>query len=389
MLGVALSGVGGSYALWSSQAAVGAGTARERFRRADGNVGHRDTTSARGRTCCRANLVDRASWSTTPAMSRWRSPRASPPCPGLRGASRSRCLCAATPLAGPSLGATPCAGRLGRDARDERRVPAGASFAGCIEVRATTRGDSVQHHRVHHHPRRKAGTMIRLLRRGRLQMTAAVTVFLVLVGGSGATAYWSGRRSCRRRPARRPWASSFQVAADASDVAARRDLHRAEPGRGGRGDDPEHGQPCSRSVHCRSPRSRPRALSCRHRSASPWHPSPAAARLHAAACSPRRRSARCRRRPIVPLLGFSGAARRRSCASRRRSRQAAASPTAAQSLQLVIGAKLTYADAQPAWSTSAPTSRIPQSVAAVASAPPPSYDYARYTIRNEAGASAA
>lgn len=133
VLGVALSGVGGSYALWSSQAEVTAGTITS---------GSAALTAAWGtgydaqkwrnmlpRESIRQSFVVANTGDVAMALSA--SVTAVTPGFEVRAAAGA---CSTTPLAGARLSATPTAVA---SAASPVVLPAGASFAGCVEVRAT------------------------------------------------------------------------------------------------------------------------------------------------------------------------------------------------------------------------------------------------------------
>lgn len=133
VLGVALSGVGGSYAFLSSQAAVGAGTI---------------TSGTAGLGATWSTGYDAGAWQNMlPGESRRQSfvidntgdvamaLSASVTASAGFEVRAAAGACASTPLAGPSLGLTPLPVVA---ASGPVVVAAGASFAGCIEVLATS-----------------------------------------------------------------------------------------------------------------------------------------------------------------------------------------------------------------------------------------------------------
>ncbi|WP_343920159.1 hypothetical protein [Agrococcus citreus] len=133
ILGLALSGVGGSYALWSSQARVSAGTisSGSAALTAAWGTGYDDQKwrNMLPRESIRQPFVVVNTGDVAMALSASVTPTA----PGfeVRAAAGA---CSTTPLAGARLSATPTAVVA---AASPVVLPAGASFAGCIEVRAT------------------------------------------------------------------------------------------------------------------------------------------------------------------------------------------------------------------------------------------------------------
>ena len=132
-LGVALSGVGGSYALWSSQAEVTAGsiTSGSAGLSAAWGAGHNAAgwqNLLPGESHRQAFVVDNTG---DVAMALSASVTAAPGFE-VRAAAGP---CATTPLPGPSLGATPTTVVSGSA---PTVLAAGAALTGCVEVRATS-----------------------------------------------------------------------------------------------------------------------------------------------------------------------------------------------------------------------------------------------------------
>ncbi|GAA1424536.1 hypothetical protein [Agrococcus citreus] len=223
--------------------------------------------------------------------------------------------------------------------------------------------------------------MIRLLRRRRLQLTAAVSVFLVLAGGTGATAYWSGQAQLQAQAGAATVGLELQVlpAPGSSPLAV---TYTAQS------------RVAAGAVTIRNTGSRDAAQALSITAESPTSSqlataiSVAVAPVTAAAdCTPQRVLTAPTVRTLsttvtsFPLVDRLAAGATTILCVQTTLQQTAPTSTAVQSLQLAMSGKLTYADVA-TWSTASLVSRVTQSVAAAASAPV-LYDYARYTIRND------